>query len=329
MISCAVGLTGSKNEMVPALPPLTRCRNEHFRLSVKFGTIRKSKSRVESSNGTSDAIELDGNLERMCVRINSLHHLQSELQFIEKRVRYGWQDVPSKLRKDGKSLAPPPKTGFEVSFEATRRSLDDGIEKLCELTAYRIVFVDMNKVLWEGLYVGGVENARMSRVIDTLDPVLGVIADTVTKALRNKAVVALMRACFEGLLLVLLAGGPSRSFSVTDGDLLEDDLTALKDLFKADGDGLSEDIVENTALPVARILSLFSVDTDEVIANFKAANSRHAQPKGSKPTPPPLPSTIGHWNPSDPNTLLRVLCYRADERASKFLKKTYNLPKRL
>ncbi|CAN1148078.1 Protein unc-13 homolog [Linum perenne] len=42
----------------------------------------------------------------------------------------------------------------------------------------------------------------------------------------------------------------------------------------------------------------------------------------------PLPPTTGNWSPSDPNTLLRVLCYRNDETATKFLKKTYNLPKK-
>ncbi|KAL4560304.1 hypothetical protein LXL04_032454 [Taraxacum kok-saghyz] len=43
----------------------------------------------------------------------------------------------------------------------------------------------------------------------------------------------------------------------------------------------------------------------------------------------PLPATTGQWSSNDPNTLLRVLCYRNDDSASKFLKKTYNLPKKL
>ena len=43
----------------------------------------------------------------------------------------------------------------------------------------------------------------------------------------------------------------------------------------------------------------------------------------------PLPPTTGHWSPNEPNTVLRVLCYRSDETATKFLKKTYNLPKKI
>lgn len=43
----------------------------------------------------------------------------------------------------------------------------------------------------------------------------------------------------------------------------------------------------------------------------------------------PLPPTSGKWDPTDPNTLLRVLCYRNDEMASSFLKKTYDLPSKL
>jgi len=40
-----------------------------------------------------------------------------------------------------------------------------------------------------------------------------------------------------------------------------------------------------------------------------------------------MPPTTGKWSATDPNTVLRVLCYRGDETASKFLKKTYHLKK--
>ncbi|QHO57079.1 uncharacterized protein DS421_3g79220 [Arachis hypogaea] len=43
----------------------------------------------------------------------------------------------------------------------------------------------------------------------------------------------------------------------------------------------------------------------------------------------PLPATTGQWSPTEPSTLLRVLCYRHHDTASKFLKKNYNLPTKI
>jgi hypothetical protein len=42
----------------------------------------------------------------------------------------------------------------------------------------------------------------------------------------------------------------------------------------------------------------------------------------------PMPPTTGKWNRTDPNTILRVLCYRNDRVANHFLKRTYQIAKR-
>jgi hypothetical protein len=114
----------------------------------------------------------------------------------------------------------PSEEPVDSNLYQTRSVLKEGIDKLMEIAAYRVVFVDLKPVLWDGLYMRGVANARISDVIDELDVQLGVISETSADRLRNRVIFALMRACFEGLMLVLMAAGPNRSFTVNEMDCL-------------------------------------------------------------------------------------------------------------
>lgn len=125
----------------------------------------------------------------------------------------------------------------------------------------------------------------------------------------------------------MLAGGPSRAFSRKDSQIIEDDFKVLKELFWANGDGLPSEIIDRFATTLRSILPLFRTDTESLIEQFRRITVETY--KSSARSRIPLPPTSGQWGPSDPNTLLRVLCYRNDEAASKFLKKTYDLPKKL
>ena len=128
-------------------------------------------------------------------------------------------------------------------------------------------------------------------------------------------------------MLVLLAGGPSRAFSRQDSQIIEDDFKSLKDLFWSNGDGLPADLIDKFSGTVRGVLPLFRTDTESLIQRFRQVT---LETYGSSARSRlPLPPTSGQWNSTEPNTLLRVLCYRNDEAASKFLKKTYNLPKKL
>ncbi|KAL6582578.1 hypothetical protein OROMI_004656 [Orobanche minor] len=130
-------------------------------------------------------------------------------------------------------------------------------------------------------------------------------------------------------LMVLLAGGPTRAFSKQDSPIIEDDFKALKDLFWADGDVLllPEDIIEKFSSLVRDVLPLLRTDTESIVERFRrlTLESYGSSAKARLP----LPATSGQWSSTEPNTLLRVLCYRNDEAESRFLKKTYNLPKKL
>eukprot|EP00252_Welwitschia_mirabilis_P018278 TRINITY_DN4060_c0_g1_i1.p1 TRINITY_DN4060_c0_g1~~TRINITY_DN4060_c0_g1_i1.p1 ORF type:complete len:963 (-),score=237.41 TRINITY_DN4060_c0_g1_i1:241-3129(-) len=314
---------GSKKNFIPSLPTLTRCspKSKFWKKKDKYSSLQKSRSMMVAACNP----ETPG-LTQLCVRINTLQYIRSELELIEKRISYGWK---TSLEKSSGKIAPAPFGSLpDVKFELSEAGCKEGIQQLCEVVGYKVVFYDLSSPLWDSLYSGGIANARIGPFLEKLESKLEAIANTVNTKVRIRVVTALMKASFDGFLLVLLGGGPSRAFLKSDSMAIEEDFMALKDLFKADGDGLPEELVEKAASPVTQILPLFALDSEDLIDNFRVLISQ-ANGLSSSRSRLPLPSTTGLWSPNDPNTLLRILCYRNDEAASKFLKKTYNLPKSL
>lgn len=316
----AIGFPGSKDALIPLIPPLTRCKTKKSWFGGK-GKSEKTSNRAKGVQRKGPNSNEVYNLPHICVRMNTLHHLNTEIDGVEKKIRFGWQKDPD-LSNHLPSMQPSEEP-VDSNLYQTRGMLKEGIDKLMEIAAYRVVFVDLKPVLWDGLYMGGVANARIDDVIEELDVQLGVISESSAERLRNRVIFALMRACFEGLMLVLMAAGPNRSFTVSDASVLKADLKRVKDLFIADGDGLPADKVDRESALANEIVSLFSCPTNELIQRFSSANGRG----GKAGTKPSLPPTTGNWSASDPDTLLRVLCYRGDDTASKFLKRTFRLPK--
>ena len=136
-----------------------------------------------------------------------------------------------------------------------------------------------------------------------------------------------MQASFDGFLLVLLAGGPSRAFSLQDSVIIEEDFKFLTGLFWSNGDGLPAELIEKHSTTVKGVLPLFRADTEHIIQQFSQLTMEMYGSTAKSRLP--LPPTADQWSPTEPNTLLRVLCNRNDEAAAKFLKKNYNLPKKL
>jgi hypothetical protein len=325
-------ISGTKDDHIPPMPPLTRCK-----VQKSWRGSSKSKAKVEVQRNQQNRRTLSSSgyltysLPYVCVRINTLEHINSQLQFLEKRIRYGWKkDEPTPpSSKIGRMFTKPKAAPLPVaepadsSFQRTRAAIREGTRQLIDSAAYRVVFVDLRDVFYDGLYAGDVSGARISSVLEQLDGKLGEIAETSAESMRNRIAGALMRACFDCLLRVLLAGGPSRAFQVDDADLVKDDMYALKELFVADGDGLSASEVEQAMAPAAQVLTLFELSSSELIQIYLASMGQGSK-SSSKPSMPP---TTGKWSASDANTVLRVLCYRAGDTASKFLKKTYHLKK--
>lgn len=308
---------GSRNTYVPTMPPLTRCTTEtkFFKKKEKPVNPHRRNSQVATMNG-----DASFGVPQLCTRINTFQRIRIELEVLEKR-------MITLLRNSESAQVEDFSNGLAKKFEFTPAACIEGIQQLCEAVAYRIVFHDLNHVLWDGLYLGDPASSRIEPFLQELEQKLTVIADTVHDRVRTRLVADVLRASLDGFLLVLLAGGPSRAFSRQDSQLIEDDFKSLKDLFWANGDGLPTDVINKFSTTVRDVLPLFRTDTESLIERFRrltletygtAAKSRL-----------PLPPTSGQWNPTEPNTLLRVLCYRNDDAASKFLKKTYNLPKKL
>jgi len=302
---------------MPQLPPLTRCEVGSKLLFKKKEKPQNLQVRV-SQNGTTNGNDPLG-LPQLCVRLNTLQYIRGELENLEKKIKTCLRNV--------ESAQADITDGLDIKFVLCQAACQEGIQQICETTAYKVTFYDLGHVLWDTLYVGDTATNRVEVLLRELDPVLETISGMVHNKVRNRAITALMKATFDGFLLVLLAGGPLRAFTRQDSQVIEDDFRALRDLYLADGDGLPEELVDKASSQVKNVLPLFRADSESLIERFKRmmVESNRSASKNRLPLPP----TTGHWSPNEPNTVLRVLCYRSDETATKFLKKTYNLPKKI
>uniref|UniRef100_A0A5B7ADV5 MHD1 domain-containing protein n=1 Tax=Davidia involucrata TaxID=16924 RepID=A0A5B7ADV5_DAVIN len=311
---------GSRSTFVPTMPALTRCTT-----GSKFRGVFKKKDRSHIAHrrkpqvGTINGDNSSG-IPQLCVRINTLQHIRTELGVLEKR-------TITHLRNSGATLADDTVNGLGKKFELSAAACVEGIQQLCEATAYKLVFHDLSPVLWDGLYVGEVSYSRIEPLLQELEQNLEIISATVHDRVRTRVITDIMKASFDGFLLILLAGGPSRAFTQQDSVVIEEDFKFLMDLFWSNGDGLPADLIDKHSTTVKRVLALLHTDTESLIEQFRGLtlDSYGFSDKSRLPLPP----TSGQWSPTEPNTLLRVLCYRNDEMASKFLKKTYDLPKKL
>ncbi|XP_054788782.1 protein unc-13 homolog [Prosopis cineraria] len=310
---------GSRNTFLPTMPALTRCTIES-----KFQGFGKKKEKSPIVQKRNSPVATNGDasfgVPQLCARINTLQWIRGEFDVLEKR-------IITLLRNSESANVEDFSNGLAKKFELSPAACVEGIQQLSEAVAYRIIFHDLRHVLWDGLYVGDPSSSRIEPFLQELERNLMIISDTIHERVRTRILTDIMRASFEGFLLVLLAGGPSRAFSRQDSQIIEDDFKSLRDLFWANGDGLPSELIDKFSTTARSILPLFRTDTDSLVERFRRVTLETLG--SSARSRLPLPPTPGQWSPSEPNTLLRILCYRNDESASKFLKKTYNLPKKL
>lgn len=301
---------GNRSTYVPTLPTLTRCST-----GSKYQGVFKKKDKPQITQmifqvGTTDVYK-SGTL-RLCVRINTLQHIWNEVEILERRTM-------SHLQNSGYP------TNDIVKFDLSAAACEEGTQRLCEATAYKVIFHDLNHVLFDGLYIGEVSYSRIEPFLEELKPHLEIMSKILHDRARELVISDIMKASFDGFLFVLFAGGPSRSFTQQDSAAIEEDLKFLKDLFWSNGDGLPKDLIHKISATIRGVLPLLRADTENLIEQLRYATLKTYG--SSAKSKLPLPPTSDQWDPFEPNTLLRVLCYRNDEKASKFLKKTYNLPK--
>lgn len=309
---------GTKTDFVPALPALTRCT-----VNSKFGVFKKKdRSHMVSPKkphvGTAE-MESSFGTPQLCCRMNTMHLIRKELEVLRKRITFN-------LAKIGYNESSDVTNWSGIMFELSSAACVEGIQQLSEVTAYKIIFRDLSHVLWEHLYVGDISASRIDPFLQELEHNLEIVSATVHDRVRTRAITDIMRVSFEGFLLVLLAGGPSRAFTLQDASTIEEDFKALMDLFWSGGDGLPIDLITKFSTNTKEVIRLFHRDSENLIGQFKRVT---AAKYGTDKSQLPLPPTSGQWSPTDPNTLLRILCHRNDEVASRFLKKTYSLPKKV
>ncbi|CAH9064747.1 unnamed protein product [Cuscuta epithymum] len=311
---------GSRSTYIPTMPALTRCTTG-TKLSVwkkrdKPIIAQRRNSQVATMNGDSSSF----GMPQLLVRINTLQKIRTELEVLEKRIITLLRNSESAHVDDISNIS-------GKKFEITPTACIETIQQISEALVYKVVFNDLGHVLWDGLYVGDPSSSRIEPFLQEVERILTIISNTVNGRVCNWIVADIMKASFDAFLFVLLAGGPSRAFTRHDSKILEEDFDSLKDLFWANGDGLPIDVINKYSTTVRDVLSLYNTDTESLVESFRRLT---VEAYGSSAKSRlPLPPTSGQWKPTEPNTLLRVICHRNDETATKFLKKTYNLPKKL
>ncbi|RYR20837.1 hypothetical protein Ahy_B03g066084 [Arachis hypogaea] len=309
---------GNRNTFIPTLPPLTRCSR-----GSKFDVIFKRKEKTQLKQSRNSQVgtkkhESSLELPQLFVRINTLQRMSMELKVLQRRTMTRLRSFAFIEEDDAKAV---------FNFKLSTAASIEGVNQLSETIAYKIIFRDLCHVLWNGLYVGEVSATRIEPFLEELEQYLETVSSTVQDRAKRLVTTKVMEAAFEGFLLVLLAGGPSRSFSLEDSAMIEEDFKCLTDMFWSNGNGLPTELIEQLSTTVKDVLPLLSMDTEYLIQQL-GFTMEMCGPLG-KSQLQPLPSTTGQWSPTEPSTLLRVLCYRHHDTASKFLKKNYNLPTKI
>ncbi|KVI00382.1 Mammalian uncoordinated homology 13, domain 2 [Cynara cardunculus var. scolymus] len=326
-IGVSEDLVRSKQSYIPTLPPLTRCgRDSKFiklwRMAAPCSVVNNevgceegNYSRPSTSRGT----------QRLYIRLNTLHYILSQLQSFEKSLALSPRIILSPKNRLGGSRA-----GGSY-FEQTRSAIQSVTQHVSEVAAYRLIFLDSNSVFYGSLYMGDVENSRITPAVKIMKHNLTLLTAIVTDRAQPIAMKEVMKATFEAYLTVLLAGGSPRSFTRADHRMIEEDLRNLKRVFVTGGEGLIvEDVVDREAEAVEGVVALMGQATEQLVEEFRSlvCEASGVLVTGGAGQKLPMPPTTGKWSSTDPNTILRVLCHRNDSAANYFLKKTFQLPKR-
>ncbi|KAJ1702222.1 hypothetical protein LUZ63_002001 [Rhynchospora breviuscula] len=272
---------------------------------------------------------------KLCVKLNTLRYIRNQLDSMEDSITESWRHLQlglsfsdyfpcifkgHKFTSSTKNFLATDQSVDELFtvFDDVRKSSIEASEKILDFIGARAIFLDLRQSFLFSLYRGSVDQARSEIFIPQLDQVLDRICDLIIDELRDQVVLSICRASMEGFIWILLDGGPSRAFSESNVEHMQEDLTILKDLFIANGHGLPPDEVEMESKLVHGILDLYALKTEMIIEMLMHASE---QANGnSKPA-------VGTRTGKDAQTLLRVLCHKKERGASKFLKLHYQFPR--
>ncbi|KAL1188808.1 unc-13-like protein [Cardamine amara subsp. amara] len=325
-----VASCGSKQSYIPTLPPLTRCnRDSKFvklwkKATPCTATGEDLNQLGEAPGGNHPRPSTSRGTQRLYIRLNTLHFLSSQLHSLNKALSLNPKVLPATRKRYRE------RTNSSSYFDFTHGGIESACQHVSEVAAYRLIFLDSYSVFYESLYIGDVANARIKPALRILKQNLTLITAILADRAQALAMREVMKASFEVVLTVLLAGGHSRVFYRTDHDLIEEDFESLKKVYCTCGEGLiPEEVVDREAEIVEGVIHLMGQPTEQLMEDFSIVTCESSGMglvgTGQKL---PMPPTTGRWNRSDPNTILRVLCYRNDRVANQFLKKSFQLGKR-
>lgn len=293
----------SKEDIIPPVPVLTRYRRES---GIKaFVKKELADPRLPDMRKSRDINVLT--TPTLCVQLNTLYYGISHLNKLEDSI---WERWTRKMKHGKSNKRSTDENLRKESFDGSRKDINAAIDRICEFTGTKIIFWDLREPFIENLYRSNVSESRLETLIEPLDVELNQLCDIILEPLRDRIVTSLLQASLDGLLRVLLDGGPSRLFVTSDVKYLEEDLEVLKEFFISGGDGLPRGVVENQVARVRQVIKLQGYETRELIDDLKSASASDRSKLGA-----------------DTKTLLRILCHRSDSEASQFLKKQYKIPK--
>ncbi|KAM3262167.1 hypothetical protein ACQJBY_052706 [Aegilops geniculata] len=332
---------GNKQSYLPPLPALTRCNQDSTikrlwkraavapcRVPLTSGgrgnpSCHGGGQSVSAAGGHNPRPSTSRGTQRLYVRLNTIHYILSHIQALDKSLSF--------FSAGGGACTSPSTTSRLLAapcchFDHARTAAQTAIAHVAEVAAYRLIFFDSHHSFYDGLYAGGVADARIRPALRTLKQNLSLLVSILVDRAQPVAVREVMKASFQAFLMVLLAGGNHRSFTREDHGMVEEDLRSLKRAFCTRGEGLvAEDVVESEAEAAEGVVALMGQTAERVVEELSIATTACG---GSPRAALPMPLTTRRWCRTDPDTILRVLCHRDDEAASQFLKRAFQLPKR-
>nr|BAK07542.1 predicted protein [Hordeum vulgare subsp. vulgare] len=327
---------GNKQSYLPPLPALTRC-NQDSTIKRLWKRAAVAPCRVPQTSGSGNGYHVSAagghnprpstsrGTQRLYVRLNTLHYILSHIQALDKSLSFfsaGGGACTSPSAATSRILAAPCS-----HFDHARAAAQSAVAHVAEVAAYRLIFFDSHQSFYDGLYAGGVGDARIRPALRTLKQNLSLLVSVLVDRAQPVAVREVMKASFQAFLTVLLAGGNHRSFTREDHGMVEEDLRSLKRAFCTRGEGLvAEEVVESEAEAAEGVVALMGRTAERLVEELGIATTMSCG--GSPRAALPMPLTTRRWCRTDPDTILRVLCHRDDEVASNFLKRAFQLPKR-
>ncbi|KAK4285329.1 hypothetical protein QN277_002039 [Acacia crassicarpa] len=302
----------SKEDLIPPVPILTRYKKEAGIKAFMKKELFDTRAPEETTRSSEISVLATSTL---CVQLNTLYYAITQLNKLEDSIWEQWTSKRSQEKLIKKSMDEKSNSFAQKDiFDGCRKSINAALDRICEYTGTKIVFYDLRGPFIDNLYKPSVSGSRMEAIIEPLDVELSQLCNIIVEPLRDRIVTSLLQASLDGLLRVILDGGPSRVFFPADAKLLQEDLEVLKEFFISGGDGLPRGIVENQVARVRDVIKLHGYETRELVEDLKSASGMEMQ--GGK-------SRLG----ADSKTLIRILCHRSDSEASQFLKKQFKIPK--